>query len=143
MPVKAQFVGAGGVGTTNPTGIRSGLLILICQTGQGGAPEPPVYKLRLLSPVNPSIARGVVISVVNVASFGNGRLSSSPQAADPCKFGSDLGANENRRVVNDMKTIRLIHRDFMLLTSAFVHVSDESVEFVRASQLVVMLFLLS
>src|SRR5262245_23657422 len=120
MPRKAQFVGAGGVGTTNPTGIRSGLLILIRQTGQGGAPEPPVYKLRKLSPVNPSIARGVVIRVVKVASLGNGSVSTSPQAEDPCKFGSDLGANENRRVVNDRKTTRLIHRNFMFLTSMLV-----------------------
>src|SRR5215471_356497 len=120
MPRKAQFVGAGGVGTTNPTGIRSGLLILICQTGQGGAPEPPVYKLRWLSPVNPSIARGVVIRVVKVASFGNGSLSSSPQAEDPCKFGSDLGAEKKKTVVNDKKIIRLIHRNFMFLTSVFV-----------------------
>src|SRR5215510_7564453 len=120
MPVKAQFVGAGGIGTTNPTGIRLGWLILICQTGQGGAPEPPVYKLRPLSPVNPSIARGVVIRVVKVASFGNGSLSSSPQAEDHCKFGSDLGANENKRAANDRKTIRLIHRDFMFLSSVLV-----------------------
>src|SRR5262245_14942457 len=120
MPVKAQFVGAGGVGITNPTGIRSGLLILICQTGQGGAPEPPVYKLRSLSPVNPSIARGVVIRVVKVASFGNGRVSSSPQAEELCKFGSDLGANENRRVINNRKNTRLIHCDFMFLPSMLV-----------------------
>src|SRR5262249_53615909 len=120
MPRKAQFVGAGGVGTTNPTGIRSGLLILICQTGQGGAPEPPVYKLRSLSPVNPSIARGDVIRVVKVASFGNGSVSSSPQAEDPCKFGSDFSVNENRRVVNDRKIIRLINRDFIFLTSVLV-----------------------
>src|SRR5215467_14113147 len=120
MPVKAQFVGAGGVGTTNPTGIRSGVLILIRQTGQGGAPEPPVYKLRKLSPVNPSIPRGVVIRVVKVASFGNGSVSSSAQAEDPCKFGSELGAKENRRVENDRKIVRLIHRDFMFSTSALV-----------------------
>src|SRR5262249_17042720 len=68
------------------------------------------------SPVNPSIPRRVVIRVAKVASFGNGSVSSSPQAEDPCKFGSDLGAKENRRVVND-RTIRLIHRDFMFLTS--------------------------
>src|SRR5262245_47561908 len=120
MPVKAQFVGAGGVGTTNPTGIRSGWLILIRQTGQGDVPEPPVYKLRKLSPVNPSIPRGVVIRVVKVASFGNGSVSSSPQAEELCKFGSDLGANKNRTVVNDRKTIRPIHRDFMFLTSVLV-----------------------
>src|SRR5215813_8496791 len=106
MPVKAQFVGAGGVGTTTPTGIRSSPWIVICQTGQGGAPEPPVYKLRKLSPVSPSMARGVVMRVVKVASFGNGRISSSPQAEDPCKVGSDLGEKENRRVVNDRKNIR-------------------------------------
>src|SRR5215475_13900046 len=117
MPAKPQFPLAG---TTNPTGVKMGFRMLICQTGQGGAPEPPVYKLRSLSPVNPSIARGVVIRVVKVASFGNGSVSTSPQAEDPCKFGSDLGVNENRRVVNDRKIIRLIHRDFMFLTSVLV-----------------------
>src|SRR5215468_7378985 len=117
MPAKAQFPVAG---TTNPTGVKLGLLRLICQIGHGGAPEPPVYKLRKLSPVNPSIARGVEIRVVKVASFGNGSTSSTPQAEELCKFGSDLGANENRRVVNDRKIIRLIHRDFMFLTSVLV-----------------------
>ena len=73
-----------------------------------------------LSPVNPSIARGVVVRVVKVASFGNGNLSSSPQADEPLNLGSDLGANENRRVVNDRKTTRLIHRDFMFLSSVLV-----------------------
>src|SRR5215475_14457796 len=110
MPAKPQFPLAG---TTNPTGVKMGFWMLICQTGQGGAPEPPVYKLRSLSPVSPSMARGVVMRVVKVASFGNGRISSSPQAEEPCKSGSDLGANENSRVVKDRKTIRPIHRDFM------------------------------
>src|SRR5207245_1260738 len=117
MPAKPQFPLAG---TTNPTGVKMGFWMLICQTGQGGAPEPPVYRLRWLSPVNPSMARGVVIRVVKVAFFGNGSLSSSPQAEDPCKFGRDLGASENMRIVNDRKTIRLIHRDFMFLSSVLV-----------------------
>src|SRR5262245_39024567 len=117
MPAKPQFPLAG---TTNPTGVKMGFWLLICQTGQGGAPEPPVYKLRKLSPVNPSMARGVVMRVVKVASFGNGRISSSPQAEDPCKFGSDLAEKENRRVVNDRKIIRLIHRNFMFSTSMLV-----------------------
>src|SRR5262245_14508486 len=107
MPVKAQTTvgGAGGggcIGSTNPTGIRSGWWMLICQTGQRLVPpEPPVYKLRKLSPVNPSMARGVVMRVVKVASFGNGSFSSSPQAEDPAKFGSDLGAKEKKTAVND------------------------------------------
>src|SRR5262245_61776123 len=117
MPRKAQFPLAG---MTRPTSISWGLFRLICQIGQGGMPEPATYKLRKLSPVNPSIARGVVIRVVKVASFGNGSVSSSPQAEDPPKFGSDLGANKNKRVVNDRKTIRLIHRDFMFLSSVLV-----------------------
>jgi hypothetical protein len=83
-------------------------------------PEPPVYKLRWLSPVSPSMARGVVIRVVKVASFGNGSVSSSPQADDPCKFGRDLCPSENKRIANDRKTIRLIHRDFIFLSSVLV-----------------------
>jgi hypothetical protein len=96
------------------------LLRLMSQTGQGGVPEPPVYKFRWLSPVNPSMARGVVIRVVKVAFFGNRSVSSSPQAEEPCKSGRDLGASENKRVANDRKTIRLIHRDFMFLSSVLV-----------------------
>jgi hypothetical protein len=61
-----------------------------------------------------------VIRVVKVASFGNGSVSTSPQAEELCKSGRDLGANENRRVVNDRKTTRLIHRDFMFLSSVLV-----------------------
>src|SRR5688572_31433992 len=79
IPEKPQFPVAG---TTDPTGVRPGLFRLICQMGQGDMPEPPVYKLRWLSPVSPSIGRGVVISVVKVALFGNCRLSSLSAPAE-------------------------------------------------------------
>jgi hypothetical protein len=79
IPVKPQFPEAG---WTDPTAVRTGLFKFISQMGQGGAPEPPVYKLRWLSPVSPSIGRGVVMSVVKVALVGNCRLSSSSDQAE-------------------------------------------------------------
>jgi len=66
------------------------------------------------------MARGIVIRVVKVAFFGNCGLSSSPQAEDPTKYGTDLSASEKKIAVNDRKTIRLIHRDFMFLSSVLV-----------------------
>src|SRR6266478_7227946 len=65
--------------------------------------------------------RGVVIRVVTVAFFGNGSLSSSaPQAEEPPKSGPDLGANEKKIPVNNRKTTRPIHRDFIALTSVLL-----------------------
>jgi hypothetical protein len=62
--------------------------------------------------------RGVVIRVVTVAFFGNGSLSSSPQAEEPPKSGTDVGAKEKKIAVNDKKTTsRPIHRHFIALTS--------------------------
>jgi len=71
-----------------------------------------------LSPVNAETRRGVVIRVVTVAFFGNGSLSSlSPHAEEPPKSGTNLGAKEKRILVNNRKTTRPIHRDFIALTS--------------------------
>jgi hypothetical protein len=64
--------------------------------------------------------RGVVITVVKVAFFGNGSLSSSsPHADEPPKSGTNLGAKEKMIAVNDRKTIRPNHRDSIALTSVF------------------------
>jgi hypothetical protein len=41
-------------------------------TGQGLAPRPVVYRFPASSPVSPSIAIGVTISVENAASAGKG-----------------------------------------------------------------------
>jgi hypothetical protein len=75
--------------------------------------------------------RGVVIRVVTVAFFGNGSLSSSsPQAEESPKSGTDLGVgtNEKRIPVNNRKTTRPIHRDFIAFNLLVIcHVSDESV----------------
>jgi hypothetical protein len=59
------------------------------------------------------MGRGVVIRVVKVAFFGNGILSSSPQAEELPKSGRGLGASEKKIAVIDKKTIRLIHREFI------------------------------
>jgi len=62
--------------------------------------------------------RGVVIRVVTVAFLGNGNLSSSsPHAEELLKSGTNLGAKEKMIAVNDRKTTRPIHRDFIALTS--------------------------
>jgi hypothetical protein len=59
-----------------------------------------------------------VIRVVTVAFFGNGSLSSSsPQAEEPPKSGTDLGAKEKKIAVNERRTTRPIHRAFIALTS--------------------------
>ena len=64
---------------TFPTTFTDWLCRLICQIGQGAVPDPPVYKLRTPSPVNPSMARGKVTRVVKVAwhQFFNASLSRS------------------------------------------------------------------
>src|SRR5688572_16764249 len=68
--------------------------------------------------------RGVVIRVVTVAFFGNGNVSSSPQAERP-RSGIDLGDTEKKMAANDRKTTKPIHRDFIALTSVlFVAVTD-------------------
>jgi hypothetical protein len=62
--------------------------------------------------------RGVVIRVVTVALFENGSLSSSsPQADEPPRSGTYLEAKEKKMAVNEMRTTRPIHRDFIALTS--------------------------
>jgi hypothetical protein len=66
------------------------------------------------------MARGVVIRVVKVVSFGNGSVSTSPQADAPPKSGIDFGASREKVAVTDRKTTRLIHRDFMFLSSVLV-----------------------
>jgi len=62
--------------------------------------------------------RGVVIRVVTVAFFGNGSLSaSSPQAEELLRSGIYLEAKEKKIAVNERRTTRPIHRDFIALTS--------------------------
>jgi hypothetical protein len=60
------------------------------------------------------MVRGVVIRVVTVAFFGNGSLSSSsPQAEEPPKPRKDVVAKEKKLAVNERKTTRTNHRDFI------------------------------
>jgi hypothetical protein len=62
-----------------------------------------------------------VIRVVTVAFFGNGSLSSSsPQAEELPRSGIYLGAKEKKIPVNNRKTTRPIHRDFIALTSVLI-----------------------
>jgi hypothetical protein len=58
------------------------------------------------------MGRGVVISVVKVAFFGKGNLSSSPHAG-ATESGTVFGPREEKIVIKDRTTIRLIHRDFI------------------------------
>src|SRR4030095_14195345 len=101
----------------------------IFQIGQGvmgvvaTVTEPPVYRLPCLSPVNPSMARGVVIRVVNVALCGKDRLSlsSSPQAKMLCKPpGANLGASAKKITVNSRKTVREIDCDLIVCPPSYV-----------------------
>jgi hypothetical protein len=69
IPVKAHV--AARERGTKPTVTKDGLAKLIFQIGQDADPEPPVYRFPLPSPVSPSIALGVVMSVVKVAFCGN------------------------------------------------------------------------
>ena len=74
-----------------PTTTSEGVSTLIFQTGQGfPAPglRPTVYKFPELSPVNPSMANGVVISVVNVAFAGQGKNPTSGLRDSPVPFQS-------------------------------------------------------
>jgi hypothetical protein len=71
-----------------------------------------------------------VIRVVTVAFFGNSRLSSSwsPQANEPPKSGTDPRGQGKEITVNDRKTTRPIHRDFIAFNLLVIcDVSDESV----------------
>src|ERR1700720_1823569 len=87
MPEKPQVVTGEIVGTF-PTTVKDGLCRLICQIGQGVGPDPPMYRLPVLSPVSPSTARGRVIRVVKVAFCGNlfaSSLSSSAKTVENAK----------------------------------------------------------
>jgi hypothetical protein len=66
-----------------PTGTSDALANEIFHTGQGDVPDPPVYKFPRPSPVSPSIALGVVISVVKVAFCGNWGLSAAQAHTQP------------------------------------------------------------
>jgi hypothetical protein len=85
-----------------PTGTKDGLAKLIFQIGHGVVPDPPVYRFPLLSPVSPSIARGVETTVVNVAFFGN--WGGPASADDPRPVTKKTSKPVNHRAVIDVSS---------------------------------------
>src|ERR671923_1791706 len=79
MPDGLHAVGEFG---TEPTCTSVGFAVSMRHTGHGvpTAARPVVYRLPAASPVRPSIASGVMISVVNEASCGNCGGSSAAAA---------------------------------------------------------------
>jgi hypothetical protein len=68
------------------------------------------------------MVRGVVIRVVTVAFVGSDSLSSSAQAEEPPNPGKDIAAKEEKIAVNERKTTRSIHRDFITILRVNRHV---------------------